>query len=201
MLSNGEYALSWTSEELGSISDTVEPPHCIQLESSHKVWKDHVFRIPKNVIPMENAMIEESVQQGLFELTWGPNRTAHFLVPKRTGQCWFIISAVSANRHTLEDSRITPNIEEYSEAFAGLPISSRTDFHTGYNQKMLHDDSLDYMAFQTKQGMYRPTRLVQGATESVSAFVTVSQKILSALMGSIAETFIEHVSVKSPNSP
>jgi len=171
MLSNREYALSWTWEELGTISDEVEPPHRIRLESVHKVWKNRVFRIPKKVIPVEKEMIEERVWQGLFEPAWGPYRNAHFLVPKKNGKYRFIISGVSANWHTLEDAGIPPNVEEFSEAFTGLPISSLIECHSGYDQKRLHEDSRDYMAFQTTQGLYRPTRLVQGATNSVSAFV------------------------------
>jgi len=53
MPASGEYALSWTWEELGTISDKVEPPHHIRLESGHKGSKDRVFRIPKKVIPVE----------------------------------------------------------------------------------------------------------------------------------------------------
>jgi hypothetical protein len=67
MLSNIEYALSWMMEELCTIRHEAEPPHRIQSECGHKVWKDHLFRIPKNVIPMEQEIIEERVRQGLFE--------------------------------------------------------------------------------------------------------------------------------------
>jgi hypothetical protein len=56
------------------------------------------------------------------------------------------------------------------------------------------------MAFQTTQGLYRPTRLVQGATNSVSAFVRVALKILNAHLGSIAEILIDDVGVKGPKS-
>jgi hypothetical protein len=133
MLSNREYTLSWTWEELGTISNQVKPPHRIRLESGHSVRKDCVFCIPKKVIPVEKEMIEEIVRQGLFEPAWGPYRNAHILVPKKNGKYCFIISAVSANRHTLEDAGIPPNIEEFSEAFAGLPISSVIDFHSGYD--------------------------------------------------------------------
>jgi hypothetical protein len=149
---------------------------------------------------VKKEMIEGRVWQGLFEPAWGPYRNTHFLVPKKNGKYRFIISAVSANRHTLEDAGIPPNVEEFSEAFAGLPISSLIDFHSGYDQKRLHEDSRDYMAFQTTQGLYRPTRLVQGATNSVSAFVRVSRKILNAHLGSIAEIFVDDVGVKGPKS-
>jgi hypothetical protein len=111
-----------------------------------------------------------------------------------------MISAMSANRHTLEDAGILPNVEEFSEAFAGPLISALIDFHSGYDQKRLHEDSWDYMASQTTQGMYQPTRLVQGATNLVSAFVRVSRKILNAHRESIAEIFVDDIGVNGPQS-
>jgi len=63
---------------------------------------------------------------------------------------------------------------------------------------MLHEDSRDYMAFQTTQGMYRPSRLVQGATNSVAAFVRISRTILNSHLRSITEIFVENVGVKCP---
>ena len=149
---------------------------------------------------MEKDTIEERVWQCLFEPTWGPCRNAHFLVPKKNGKYHFIISAVSMNRHTPQDFGIPPKVEEVSEVFAGLLTSYLIDFPSGYNQKMLHEDCRDYMVFLTMQCMYGPTRLVQGATNSVSAFVRVSRKILNAHLGSIAEMFVDNVGVKGPNS-
>jgi hypothetical protein len=107
---------------------------------------------------------------------------------------------VSANRHTQEDAGIPLKVEEFSEACGGLLISLLIDFHSGYDQTMLPEDSWDCMAFQTAQGMYRPTRLVQGATNSVSAFVRVSRKILNTHLGSIAEIFLKDVGVKGTKS-
>lgn len=49
-------------------------------------------------------------------------------------------------------------------------------------------------------GMYWPTRLVQGATKSVAAFVRVFQNILNAHLGSITEIFINNVRVQGPKS-
>jgi hypothetical protein len=171
------------------------------LKSGLRVWKDRVFCIPKKVIPVEKEMIEEIVRQGLFEPAWGPYKNAHLLVPKKNGKYRFIISTVSANRHTLEDAGIPPNVEEFSEAFAALPCSSLIDCLSGYDQKSLHEDSRDYMAFQTMQGLYRPTRLVQGATNLVSAFVRVSRKLLNDHLGSSAEIFVSDVRVTGPKSP
>lgn len=67
---------------------------------------------------------------------------------------------MGTNRHTLEAAGILVDVDESSEAFAGLLISSMMDVHSGYNQKMLNENSWDYMAFRTMQGLYRPTRQV-----------------------------------------
>jgi hypothetical protein len=93
------------------------------------------------------------------------------LFQKKNGKYSLIISALSTNLLTLADARMLPNLEEFSEGFAVLLISSLTDFQSGYDQTMLHKDSGDYMAFQTTQGMYLPTRLLQGGILSVLAFV------------------------------
>ena len=122
------------------------------------------------------------------------------MVSKKDGKYRFIILAVSVNCHNIEDEGILPNIKEFLEVFAGLPICSLIDLHSSYDQKVLHEDSQDYMAFQTIQGIYRLTRLVQGATNSVSAFVWVSRKILSKDLGTIAEVFIDDIGVKGPKT-
>jgi len=145
-------------------------------------------------------MIAQRVLRGEFEPPRGPYRDTHFLIPKKNGKYHFLISAMIGNRHTLEDARILPYVEEYPEAFAGLPISSLNDFDYGYNQQTLYEDCQDYRAFQTTQGIYRPTRLVQGAANSASAYVRLSRKILNALLGSIAESFVHDVGVQGPMS-
>ena len=88
----------------------------------------------------------------------------------------------------------------FSEVFTRLSISSLIEFHSEYYQKMLQEDSRDYMAFQTMQNMYRPPTLVQGAIYSISAFVGVSWKILNTNLGLIAEILIDDVGVIGPNS-
>ena len=57
------------------------------------------------------------------------------------------------------------------------------------------------MAFQNMQGMYRPTRLVQGATNLVSAYVRVSGKCHNAQVRSVAEIFVNNVGGKGAMSP
>jgi hypothetical protein len=56
------------------------------------------------------------------------------------------------------------------------------------------------MAFQIAQGMYWITRVVLGATNSVSAFVRVCRKILKAFLRSNAEILVNEVGMRCPQS-
>ena len=81
-----------------------------------------------------------------------------------------------------------------------MPSSPQIDIHPTYAHKMLHKVGQDYLAFETPPGMYWPTRLVLGATNSESACVRVSEGSVPAQLGAIAEIFVHNVSVKCPKS-
>jgi len=160
ILLNRAHPLSWTWEELGTINNEVMPTHHVWLESGYNVWKDCAFHIPKNVNAVEKDIIQVRVWPGLFQPAWGLYWNTVFSVSKNNTMYLFIISAVSANQHALEDTKILPNVKESSETFARMPISSLIGFHLEYDQEMLHEERRHYMAFQTTQGIHRLTKLV-----------------------------------------
>jgi hypothetical protein len=72
-----------------------------------------------------------------------------------------------------------PAVDEFSEDFAGYPITSAIDSYSGYNQLSLDVASRDYMAFLAELGLLRQTRVPQGWTNSVAYFqrVTLSLEV------------------------
>ena len=199
MLFNREKALAWSVEEKGLISDEVEPPHVVRTRP-HEPWTEPPFRIPRKLIEVEREATIEKERLGLIEDSWGPYRNAAFFVPKKNGKYRFVISCVKANKETLQDAGLPPNVEEFAESFAGYPAVSLIDFYMGYEQVKLHPDSRDLMAFQTSRGLKRPTTMVQGATNSVAAFVRIAKKIVSDWLGTIADVFVDDVGVRGPKT-
>jgi len=65
---------------------------------------------------------------------------------------------------------------------------------------MFQVDSRDYLDFQTSQSRYWPTRLVPDAINSVSAFDTVSRKILHAQLATRVKLYLDDVRAKCPKS-
>ena len=74
------------------------------------------------MLEVETEIVKERKQLGLFERSWGPYRNATFLVPKKNGKHRFIISCVKANKVTLKDAELPPNVEEFAESFAGYAM-------------------------------------------------------------------------------
>lgn len=58
-----------------------------------------------------------------------------------------------------------PNVEEFAEAFAGYPIYPLVGFLAGYEQAALDPGSRNFMAFDTRFGLIRPTAMVHRIRE------------------------------------
>ena len=87
-------------------------------------------------------------------------------------------AAMNMNGVTIRDANLPPNVEEFSEEFAGMLVASLIDFFSGYDQVTLAEKCRDLTAFMTPLGLLRMTRLPQGATNSVAQFVRVVTEIL-----------------------
>jgi hypothetical protein len=75
------------------IRNNVKPLYPIRLLCGHKDRESHVICIPLNVIPAEMGIIHGTVDQGLFQSTWGPNLDAHILLPQNHEKYGIIIPA------------------------------------------------------------------------------------------------------------
>jgi hypothetical protein len=77
----------------------------------------------------------------------------------------------------IRDSGMPPSVDEFSEDFAGYPITSAIDYYSGYYQIPLADSSRDLTAFLTIFGLLRVTQLPQGWMNSVSIFQRIMRKV------------------------
>ena len=102
---------------------------------------------------------------------------ASFLIKKKDG-IWCLINDVQAlNKVTIRDFDMPPCVDEFSEDFAGYPITSVIDYYSGYYEIILNKGSRDLTTFLTKLGLVRMTRLPQGWINSVACFQRVMGKI------------------------
>jgi hypothetical protein len=93
-----------------------------------------------------------------------------------------------------------PVVDEFSEDFAGYPVTSAIDYYSGYNQISLDRGSRDLTAFLTALGLVRSTHLPQGWTNSVACFQRVMGKVHYQQIPHQVRPFLDDCGIKGPKS-
>ena len=197
MLFNREKALAWTFDEIGKIRPEVAPPQEIKTVE-HTPWQVPNFKIPRSLTKKLVDMLKERIKQGTLERCEGPYRNPIFLVSKKEkGDFRLINAAMHINKVTRRDGNLPPEVDEFSERFAGMMVVTLADWFSGYDQIELKEESRDLTGFMTPLGLLRMTTLPQGATNSVGQFVRIANKILEAV-SDIAGAFVDDIGIEGP---
>ena len=163
---------------MGLLHPEIEPPVVIHTVP-HSPWQQQNLRLPKAMQEAATAIVKDKLESGTLEFSQGPYRSRYFLVRKKDGN-WRLINDVQAlNKVTIRDSGMPPSVDEFSEDFAGYPITSAIDYYSGYYEINLDKVSRDLTAFLTEIGLVRMTRLPQGWTNSVACF----QRVMGRFIG------------------
>jgi len=152
-----EGAIAFDDSEMGMLKPEIEPPIVIHTVP-HKPWQQHNLRLPKAVQEIATEQVKEKLTSGLLEYSQGPYRSRYFLVPKAIpGEYQFINGVQQLNKVTIRDAGMPPAVDEFSEEFAGYPITTSVDYYSGYNQLLLDKESRDLMSFFMDAGLVRQT--------------------------------------------
>ena len=158
------------------------------------------MRVPQALRATFDKLDTEMRRSGTLEPSKGPYRNTGFLVKKKKPLEYRLISSVTKqNSETIRHAGLPPNVEGFSEQFAGQSISSLMDFLAGYEQVPLAVQSRDITAIETEQGLMRFTVLQQGTTNNVAKFVRIVNKILMCCRD-ISRAVLHDVSVDGPKT-
>ena len=191
-----EGAVAFEDSEMGLLHDDVEPP--IEIHTvPHEPWQQQNIRLPKAMQDTATAIVKEKLELGILEHSQGPYRSRYFIVQKKNGS-WRLINDVQPlNGVTIKESGSPPSTDEFSEDFAGYPITSAIDHYSGYYQISVHPKSRDMTAFVVPDvGSVRMTRLPQGWTNSVSSFQRVIGKVHWQLIPDKCRPFVDDTALK-----
>jgi transposase InsO family protein len=195
-----EGAIAFDDDEMGLLDTRIEPPvkaHVIP----HIPWQQSNLRLPKAMQDIATTIVKEKLEKGLFERSFGPYRSRYFLVAKKPDGSWRFINDVQPlNKVTIRDAGMPPAVDDFSEDFAGYPITSSVDFYSSYNEILLDIESRDLTAFLTEIGLIRQTRLPQGWTNSVAVFQRIICKVLEQHIPHHAKPFVDDVGIRGPKS-
>lgn len=195
-----EGAIAFDDSEMGLLNPEIEPPVTIHT-IPHVPWQQQNIRLPKAMQDIATQHVKEKLASGMLEFSQGPYRSRYFLVKKKkAGEFRFINDVQLLNGVTIRDSGMPPSVDEFSEDFAGYPITSSVDHYSGYNQILLDITSRDLTAFLTALGLVRNTRLPQGWTNSVAIFQCIMGKVHYRQIPHEAHPFLDDCRIKGPKS-
>jgi hypothetical protein len=164
-----EGAIAFDDSEMGLLDPRIEPPIKIHTVP-HQPWQQVNLRLPKAMQDEATRQVKEKLDLGILEFSQGPYRSRYFLVQKKEPGSWRFINDVQPlNKITIREAGMPPAVDEFSEDFAGYPITSAIDYYSGYFQLLLDIESRDCTAFLTDIGLVRNTRLPQGWTNLVAS--------------------------------
>jgi len=151
-----EGAIAFDDSEMGLLNPEIEPPVVIHT-IPHSPWQQQNLRLPKAMQETATAIVKEKLEDGTLEFSQGPYRNRYFLVEKKDGTWRFINDIQQLNKVTIRDCGMPPSVDEFSEDFAGYPITSAIDYYSGYYEISLDNKSRDLTAFLTGVGLVRMT--------------------------------------------
>ena len=193
-----ERAIAFDESEMGLLDPSIESSVVIHM-IPHTPWQQQNLRLPKAMQDAATAHVKEKLAYGILELSQGPYRSRYFLIAKKKPDEYrFINDVQSLNKITIRDSGMPPSVDEFSEDFAGYPITSAIDYFSGYYQIPLDKSSRDLMAFMSLLGLVRMTRLPQGWTNSVAEFMRIIEKVHYRQIPHEVRSFLDNIGIKGP---
>lgn len=190
-----EDVFAFEDAEIGRLAPHIEEEYSF-LTVDHKPWAFESIPLARETSDMAARIIARKLEAGTLEYAQSPHRNRYFIVPKKHGR--LIIDAQPINKVTLKDAGSPPNVDAFSEAFAGVPISSLGDMFSGYDQFRLDPACRDLTAFFCDYGLVRSTVMVQGCTNSVGSFQRIMLRTLRKLIPDNVSVFTDDVATRRP---
>ena len=188
-------AFAYTEEEKGCVDPSIVPDMVIWTVP-HTPWSMRPLRIPQAWMGEFTKLLKAKISSGVLEKGYGPYSNRWFCVRKKNGKLRLIQDLQPANRVTIRDLNIPPEVDGFAERFAGRSIYTLCDLYSGYDQFPLAPESRDLTAIQTPLGLYRMTVTPMGGTNSVAHFQRAMCRVLERLVPDKVEVFVDDIGIK-----
>ncbi len=88
-----------------------------------------------------------------------------------------------------------PQLDAEMTALNGMKFFGSIDLQNGYWQMPLHEESQEFHSIMTPEGVYTPTRVVQGCCDGTQAFQSRMREVLKDLVGKTCLVWLDDILV------
>ena len=150
----------------------------------HTVW-DHAIELlpgapstlPGCLLPLmqeeiaeAKKFIEEHLRQNTIRPSWSPYVANFFFVKKKDGKLRPVQDYRPLNKWTKKNRNVSPLIPSVVNRLAGCSLFTKFDIRWGYNNIRIKLGDEWKAAFLTLEGLFKPTGMFFGLTNSLATF-------------------------------
>jgi hypothetical protein len=156
----------------------------LQRLPQHTIW-DHAIELldgapttlPGRLLPLTQEerqeahnFIAEHLKRGTIQLSNSPYAANFFFVKKKDKKLCPVQDYHPVNKWTLKDRNVSPLIPEVIDQLSGCTLFTKFDVRWGYNNIRIQEGDEWKAAFLTPEGLFEPTVMFFGLTNSPATF-------------------------------
>uniref|UniRef100_A0A0W0FHU8 Putative reverse transcriptase-rnase h-integrase n=1 Tax=Moniliophthora roreri TaxID=221103 RepID=A0A0W0FHU8_MONRR len=154
--------------------------HAIKLKPDFIPRNCKLYPLSPNEQKEQDKFLEENLQKGYIQKSKSPMASPFFFVAKKEkGMLWPTQDYRELNKGTIKNTYPLPLISDLLDKLKGAKIFTKLDLRNGYNNVWIKDGDQWKAAFKTNQGLFKPTVMFFGLSNSPATFQAFMNDILS----------------------
>jgi hypothetical protein len=142
--------------------------------------------LPGKLIPLSQAelvelrkFVKEHLGRGTIRPSKSPYKSRFFYIKKKDGKLRPVQDYRPVNQWTIRNAYPLPLIPELIDRLNGCTLYTKFDIRWGYNNVQIKEGDEWKAAFITNEGLFKPTVMFFGLTNSPATFQTMMNSIFS----------------------
>lgn len=139
---------------------------------------------PMTIIEKEELgkFVKENLESGHIRPSKSPYATPCFFIPKKDGTKWLVQDYKRLNEFTIKDKTPLPLISEVIDNLKEATVFNKLDIIWGYNNVRIKEGDEWKAAFITNEGLFEPTVMFFGMSNSPATFQRMMNTIFRELL-------------------
>ncbi|SJL15225.1 uncharacterized protein ARMOST_18711 [Armillaria ostoyae] len=157
--------------------------HAIELIPNAKSTLDcKVYPLNRNEQEQLDKFLDENLESGRITESKSPFASPFFFVKKKDGSLRPVQDYRKLNEMTIKNRYPLPLISELIDKLQGAKYFTKLDIHWGYNNVRIKEGDEHKAAFRTNRGLFEPTVMFFGLTNSPATFQWMMNDIFKDLI-------------------
>ena len=147
--------------------------HAIELKEGFVPKKGKVYLLSREEWGEVQAFVEDQLQKGYIWPSKSPQMLLVHFIAKKDRKQWIVQDYRHVNQWTVKNGYLLPLIANILDGVGSKKVFTKLDLRWGYNNVRIKEGDEWKAAFAIHIGVYKPTVMYFGLTNSPTTFQTM----------------------------